>query len=59
MTTDQSVTNLVAMLIYVIVSAFIWVPIGFLAAQVNIKLTLIILGMLMIKQVSKMYMGIK
>lgn len=54
-TTSQIVTSL----IYLIFGTFIWIPILFLMASVNLKLTLIIAIMAFVVQTCKMYLGIK
>jgi uncharacterized membrane protein len=52
-------SQIAASLIFVIVGTFIWVPIGFLMASVNLKLTLVIFLMAFVMQSCKMYLGIK
>lgn len=57
--TPVTTSQIVASLIYVIFGIFIWIPIGFLAAQVNLQLTLVIFFMSFVITVCKMYLGIK
>lgn len=54
-----SVSKLVAGLIYVLLSIFIWFPIGYLCASVNLKLTVIIFLMALVKDTCKLYLGLK
>jgi len=57
--TAITASQIIASVIYLIFGTFIWIPIGFLMASVNLKLTLVIFFMSFIVQTCKMYLGIK
>lgn len=54
-----TVSQYVALMIYLIISMAIWIPIGYLAASVNLNVTILIGIMLFIISVCKMYLGVK
>ena len=54
-----TITTYLAVLVYFIFSIFIWFPIGLLMSLVNPKLTIMIFVMYFVKEVSRMYLGIK
>jgi len=54
-----TITTYLAVLVYFIFSIFIWFPVGLLMSLVNPKLTIMIFVMYFVKEVSRMYLGIK
>lgn len=56
---EPTMTQLVALMIFVIFSAFIWIPIFYIFALVNIKAALIIAIMSFVMFTCKIYLGVK
>lgn len=54
-----TITTYFAVIVYFLFSIFIWFPIGVLMSLVNPKLTIMIFVMYFIKEVSRIYLGIK
>lgn len=54
-----TITTYFALLVYMLISVFIWFPVGLLCASVNLKLTVLIFGAYFVKEVCRIYLGIK
>lgn len=59
MNEKPSVTQIVALMIYLTFSLFIWFPIGMMMALVNPQLAIVIFLMYFVKEVSGLFLGIK
>lgn len=54
-----TVSQYVALMMYLIISMVIWIPVVYLAASINVNVTILIGIMLFIMSVCKMYLGVK
>jgi hypothetical protein len=54
-----TLTTYIAALFYIILSMTIWIPIGILMGTINPGLTIMIFVMYFIKEVCRIYLGIK
>jgi len=56
---EITVTKLVAALLFMIMSVFIWFPIAYIFGMINLKLTIIIALMAFIRETCKIYLGLR
>lgn len=54
-----SVTQYVALMVYLFLSVFIWIPIGYLGFLINPQITILAFVMAFLINVCKMYLGVK
>lgn len=54
-----TVTQYVALMVYLFLSVFIWIPIGYLGFLINPQITILAFSMGFIMNVCKLYLGVK